>query len=209
RGGWPVRVFTDFRRELVWGALSLADGSVYVPTASYCDAPALGGVHRVDVGSRQVTSWFGVPIEQGGGGGGWGWGGTADSPGDDALFAVTANAFPGGANSGDGFSESAGYGEHLVELAPDLTVEAANAPSLTDGVDLDFVGSPVVFSRSGCGELAAAADKDDVLFVWRTNQIGSGPIAQLRLEPYDARDPLLSQLAWSPSLSSLYAVSRT
>ncbi len=34
--GWPVRMFTDYRRELNWGALALADGSVYVPTASYC-----------------------------------------------------------------------------------------------------------------------------------------------------------------------------
>jgi outer membrane protein assembly factor BamB len=32
--GWPLRVFSDFRRELVWGALTLADGAVYVPTAS-------------------------------------------------------------------------------------------------------------------------------------------------------------------------------
>ena len=35
------------------------------------------------------------------------------------------------------------------------------------------------------------------------------PIATLKLEPYDAEDPLLSQLAWSPSLSSLYAVTGT
>jgi len=210
RKGWPVRVFTDFRRELVWGALTLAGGSVYVPTASYCDAPSIGGIRRVDIGTRQVSTWIGVPEDEGGGGGVWGWGGAAYSPHDGALFAVTANAFPGGSNSGDNFSESAGYGEHLVQLAPDLTVEAASHPAgITDGVDLDFVGSPVVFSRAGCGELVVAADKDDQVYAWRAGDVAAGPIWTLRLEPYDFRDPFLSQLAWSSKLSSLYAVTGT
>ena len=47
RPGWPVRVFTDDRRELVWGALTEADGAIYVPTASYCDSPMVGGIFRV------------------------------------------------------------------------------------------------------------------------------------------------------------------
>lgn len=210
RGGWPVRVFTDFRKELVWGALTLAGGSVFVPTASYCDTPSVGGIHRVDVRTQQVATWLGVPEDEGGGGGVWGWGGAAYSPHDAALFAVTANAFPGGTNSGDNFSESAGYGEHLVELASDLTVEASSHPSdITDGVDLDFVGSPVVFSRAGCGELVVAADKDDQVYAWRANDVTAGPIWQLRLQPYDPENPLLSQLAWSSKLSSLYAVTGT
>ena len=28
--GWPVAVYSDFRRELVWGALTLVDGSIYL-----------------------------------------------------------------------------------------------------------------------------------------------------------------------------------
>jgi len=155
---WPVRVFSDFRRELAWGALTLADGAVYVPTASYCDSPSMGGVYRVDLASRDVGFWISVPADQGGGGGVWGWGGTAYSPGDDALYAVTANAFDGGSNTGDDFSESAGYGEHLVKLAPDLSVEDSNHPAdLTTPADLDFVSSPVVFYRTGCGELVVGA----------------------------------------------------
>ena len=82
--GWPLRVFSDFRRELVWGALTLADGAVYVPTASYCDSPSMGGVYRVDLASRDVSFWISVPADEGGGGGVWGWGGTAYSPGDHA-----------------------------------------------------------------------------------------------------------------------------
>ena len=210
RSGWPVRVFTDFRHELVWGALTQVGGSVYVPTASYCDSPSIGGIHRVDVETQQVDTWLSVPESLGGGGGVWGWGGTAYSPRDGVLFAVTANAFPGGTNVGDAFSESAGYGEHLVELGPDLTVKASSHPqNITDGVDLDFVGSPVVFTRTGCGELVVAADKDDQIYAWRADNVNAGPIWQLRLEKYDPEDPLLSQLAWSSKVTSLYAVTGT
>jgi hypothetical protein len=210
RDGWPVRVFSDFRLELVWGALSLAHGAVYVPTASYCDAPSLGGVYRVDLATRQVSSWISVPAAQGGGGGVWGWGGTAYSPASDALFAVTANAFAGGSNSGSDFSESAGYGEHLVELSPDLTVESSShPPDLASVQDLDFVGSPVVFDRPGCGELVVGADKDNELYGWNADDVGAGPAWELPLEPFDPNDPFLSQVAWSQSLESLYAVTGT
>jgi hypothetical protein len=210
RPGWPVRVFSDFRRELVWGALTLADGGLYVPTASYCDSPSLGGVYRLDLASQQVAPWISVQMSDGGGGGIWGWGGTAYSGADDALYAVTANAFAGGSNTDDDFSESAGYGEHLVQLSPDLTVEAASHPTdILAPDDLDFVGSPVVFDRPGCGELIVAADKNDNVYAWRGGAVDDGPIWELGLEPFDISDPLLTQLSRSPQLSSLYAVTGT
>jgi hypothetical protein len=170
----------------------------------------MGGVYRVDLATQDVTSWFSVPASDGGGGGVWGWGGTAYSAGDDALYAVTANAFAGGSNDGDDFTESAGYGEHLVKLGPDLSVEDSDHPSdLTTPADLDFVGSPVVLDRSGCGELVVGADKDDMLYAWHADDIGSGPLWELPLQDFDAANPLLSQLAWSPELASLYAVTGT
>ena len=210
RDGWPIRVFSDFRRELVWGALTLADGAVYIPTASYCDSPSVGGVFRVDLASRQISSWISVPTSEGGGGGVWGWGGTAYDPESDALFAVTANALSGGSNTGSDFTESAGYGEHLVELGPDLSVQAADHPAdLTSPLDLDFTGSPVVIDRAGCGKLIVGADKDNIVYAWRADDIGAGPIWELPLQAFDPSDPLLSQLAWSGSLDSLYAVTGT
>src|SRR5262249_51697614 len=67
RKGWPVRVFTDFRKELVWGALTLASGGVYVPTASYCDSPSIGGVPRGGGRTPQVGTSSSGPAEGGGG----------------------------------------------------------------------------------------------------------------------------------------------
>jgi hypothetical protein len=123
---------------------------------------------------------------------------------------VTANAFSGGTNEGPAFSESAGYGEHLVELGPSLNVVAADhPPDLTAAEDLDFAGSPVVIDRPGCGELVVAADKDDELYAWRANDIGDGPVWSVPLESFDAADPMLSQIAWSPTLESIYAVTGT
>jgi hypothetical protein len=210
RPGFPVRVFTDDRRELVWGALTLTGGAVYVPTASYCDSPMTGGLYRVDLGTRAVTEWVSVPASLGGGGGIWGWGGIAVDPDDGALYAVTANAFSGGSNTGAEFSESAGYGEHLVELDPSLNVVAASHPAdLTAAQDLDFSGSPVVIDRPGCGELVLAADKDDELYAWRSTNVAAGPIWTMALEQFDAADPFLSELAWSPALDSIFAVTGT
>jgi hypothetical protein len=151
-----------------------------------------------------------VPASLGGGGGVWGWGGTSFSPSQNALFAVTATAFPGGTNTGSAFSESAGYGEHLVELDPSLNVVASNHPSdISEPEDLDFFGAPVVLDRAGCGELVVAADKNDEVYAWRADDVADGPVWSISLEQFDAANPLLSQLAWSPSSSSVYAVTGT
>jgi hypothetical protein len=113
-------------------------------------------------------------------------------------------------NVGPAFSESVGYGEHLVELDPSLSVVSSNHPTdLTAAEDLDFAGSPVVLDRPGCGELVVAADKDDELYGWRASDIAEGPLWSIQLEPFDGADPLLSQLAWSPTLDSVYAVTGT
>ncbi|HEX4520398.1 MAG TPA: hypothetical protein VH063_12525 [Gaiellaceae bacterium] len=209
--GWPVQVYTDFRKELDWGALTLVDGSVYVPTASYCDtAGTPGAVYKIDTASRTATQWLSVPLASGGGGGPWGWGGVAYDAALNTLFTVTSGAFDGGTNTGDAYSEFVGYGDQLVQLDPDLTVASADhPPDIPDRMDLDYVGSPVIFTRPGCGQLVAATDKDDTVYLWHANAIASGPVAEVHLQAYNAADPMLAQLAWSPALDSLYTATGT
>jgi hypothetical protein len=210
RAGWPVQVYTDNNEQLDWAGLTLVDGAVYVPVAAYCDAPSLGGIYRVDLTTKAVTDWVPVPASLGGGGGPWGWGGLAYSSVEGALFTATSNAFGGGTNVGPGSSEFVGYGEHLVELAPDLTVRAASHPSdLIKPLDLDLTGSPLDITRKGCGELIAADDKDDTVYGWRTGDIAAGPIWEVPLETFNPGNPLVTQLAWSQTLSSLYSVTGT
>lgn len=205
RPGWPVRVYSDFRHELVWGALAIFDGSVYFGTGSYCDRKMEGKVFRVGIGSRQVSSWVSVPFRLGGGGGVWGWGGITYSAGRGSLFVATGNAFRGGTNRGKKFREWAGYGEQLVELGPDLAVRAASHPkAVKEPRDLDFVGSPVLVPHPQCGELAGVLNKDGFLYVWRTAKVTAGPVFSLRLAQPTLAAPLLTQAAYSPRTGALY-----
>ena len=205
RPGWPVAVYSDFRRELVWGALTIVHGSLYFGTGSYCDRKMIGKVFRVDIAARGVSQWVAVPKRLGGGGSVWGWGGLAYSASRDSLYAVTGNAFEGGANSGKRFREYAGHGEQIVELGPDLRVRGSNHPrDIHQKEDLDFVGSPVLFRHAVCGQLAAALNKNGFLYVWRLGRLSAGPLVTLRLSKPTLAAPLLTQAAYSPVTGALY-----
>ena len=207
RAGWPVPVYSLYRRELVWGALTIVNGSIYFGTGAYCDRPMVGKILRVQIATRAVSSWQVVPPSRGGGGGVWGWGGVSYSSGRGSLFVATGNAFEGGSNMGKRFREWARYGEHIVELSPDLSVRSSHHPPRINAVaDLDFVGSPVLFPHRSCGELAAVLNKDGYLYVWRAP--GCEPA---RSSGSDSRTrsvgaPLLTQLAYSPLTASAVRV---
>ena len=199
RPGWPVTLYTDYRDEIEWGALALADGYVYAGTGTYCDQPAATPLYRVSTTTREVTSWTPVPRNLGGGGGIWGWGGVAYSAARDSLYVVTGNAIQE--------NETAGYGERLVELSPSLQVRASSHPAdVVRHDDLDFVGSPVVADVPGCGELVAAVNKNGTLYGWRADAVASGPSWFVRLQPADPAKPLLTQPAWSSALRSYFVV---
>ncbi len=207
RKGWPVVLFKDYRQELVWGASTLVDGSLYVGTGSYCDAaPMEGKLIRVRLGTRAVASWKAVPLSLGGGGGIWGWGGPTFSAHRHSLFVVTGNAFEGGANVGGNFDERAGYGEQLVELSPGLAVRAANAPHPRGFPDDDLTGAPVVVDRAGCPEQVAAAAKSGLLFGWRTDGVAKGPLWSLKLQAASDAAPMLTEATYAPPLRSLFVV---
>jgi PQQ-like domain len=206
RPGWPVPVYTTWRRELVWGALTIVNGSIYFGTGAYCDRPMVGKIFRVEIASRSVSNWQVVPPSRGGGGGVWGWGGVSYSPGRGSIFVATGNAFEGGSNTGKRFREWAGYGEHIVELSPSLAVRSAHHPPRINSVaDLDFAGSPVLFPHRACGELVAVLNKDGYLYAWRSARLRAGTIFRLRLSNRKRAGNLLTQLAYSPLTGALYA----
>jgi hypothetical protein len=205
RPGWPVRLYSDVRQELVWGALTVVGYSLYLGTGSYCDAPMVGHVIRVNLLTRAVSRWAVVPEARGGGGGIWGWGGLAYSSSRRSLLAVTGNAFRGGTNDGDAFREWEPYGEHLVELTPSLRVRSANHPAdVNTPDDLDFVGSPVVVTRPGCREQVVALNKNGRVYAWETKRIAAGTVWQVRLAGADPAHPLITQAAYSAALRALY-----
>lgn len=204
RAGWPVTLYQDSRSELVWGALLVVRGSVYVPTGSYCDiSPMQGKLIRVSISSRAVQSWAPVPERLGGGGGIWGWGGVAFSAARGSIFAAPGNAF-------SKTNEAAGYAEHLVELSPALRVRAANHPrSVARQGDVDFGGAPTLVASPGCPEVAVAPSKNGRLYAWRTAAVRKGPAWTFDLRRLKPRYPLVTELAYAPPLRSIFVATGT
>jgi PQQ-like domain len=210
RSGWPVVLYRNYPHELDWGALSVVDGSVYVPVGSFCDqSPMQGKLLRVVVATKQVTRWISSPNAIGGGGSIWGWGGASYSTKTGSLYVGTGNTFEGGTNTGEKFNQQAGYGVQLVQLSPDLKVVASSKPSFGTFDDNGFVGAPVLADPSGCGELVAAQTKSGAFLGWRADDLGSGPVWQMQVQPSNPATPLLTEPAWSPSLRSYFVTTWT
>jgi outer membrane protein assembly factor BamB len=200
RARW--RLYSDYRKEHVWGALTFVRGSVYVPTASYCDAGGMEGkLIRVQVTEGRVTRWISVSRGAGGGGGIWGWGGIAYDEQEDSFIAATGNAF--------GRTESAGFGERVVELTRGLRVRGSSHPADIRGrLDLDFAGSPLVVEATGCGRLVVTQNKNGHLYAWKSGQLSHGVLWTVEVEPFVSgkTPPSLSQPAYAPPLRSFYVV---
>ena len=200
RARW--RLYTDYRKELVWGALTFVRGSVYVPTASYCDVGTMEGkLIRVQVAEGRVTRWISVSRGAGGGGGIWGWGGIAYDEQKDSFLAATGNAF--------GRTESAGFGERVVELTRGLRVRDSSHPADIQGhLDLDFAGSPLVVEPTGCGRLVVTQNKNGRLYAWKSGQLFRGVLWSAEVEHFVSgkTPPSLSQPAYAPPLRSFYVV---
>jgi outer membrane protein assembly factor BamB len=204
RPGWPVRLYTRPWRQLVWGALTIVRGKVYVPTALLC-AQSTTSLFSVDLKTRKVGRWTPVPPSLGGGGGMWGWGGVAYDARSRSLLVATGDALPGGANVGTKFREWAGYAEHLVRLGLDLKVRASQAPQrYHQYVDQDLTGTPVVMRTPSCPPFVAAESKNGRVYVWRLDAIARGLYWSKRIAPN-----LNGQPAWSPLTRSLYVVGHT
>jgi len=201
RPGWPVTLYRDYRKEMVWGALVVARGAVFVPTGSYCDAgPMRGKVFGVSLANRSIRSWSPVPERLGGGGGIWGWGGVAFGRG--SIYAAPGNAFSA--------NEAAGYGEHLVELSTALRVRSASHPrSVAPKGDVDFAGSPMLVSPRGCPQLVVVPSKNGRLYAWRAAAVRRGPVWTLDLRRLKPRYPLVAQTAFSPPLRSVFIATGT
>jgi hypothetical protein len=163
--GWPVRVLTRTRSEYIWGGLRLVGDRLYVPVASYCDAPnrrgvpAEGRLFAYDAGSPGSAPESFDPVPGPNNLGGiWGWGGVASTAAGDALYTGVGNAEPDIDN---------GYSDSMVELTPDLSeVVASDRPeSAVPGEDTDLGAAPVLFHPQGCPAALAANAKSGELLV--------------------------------------------
>ena len=206
--GWPIAVTADHAdADYVWGAVRLLRSTLYVPIASYCDAPGADGRYtngrivaiNVDRGTQSAV-FDSVPGEDNLGSM-WGWGGVSTDPKGRALYVGVGNS-----RTYDPaclcIVDDAGYGDAMVKLTPGLGVVGWNRPlTIPNTGDVDFGSAPLLFQPRGCPPLAAANNKIGRMYVWNRNQLGRGPRASLLL----AGGPgFVGQPSYSPELGLLF-----
>jgi outer membrane protein assembly factor BamB len=179
--GWPVAItVARSDAEYVWGGLRLVGDRVYVPVASYCDAPSADGVWAngrlvgIDVDRAQQAALF-DPVESDGNlAGMWGWGGVSVDPAGQGLFVGVGNSHALDPSC-QCYVDDAGYGDAMVKLSRDLRVLGWNRPPTVPNTgDMDFGSAPLLFRPPGCPPLAAANNKNGYLYVWNRDQLAQG-----------------------------------
>ncbi len=207
--GFPIRLIDRTTTEYVWGGLRIVQGRLYVPVASYCDAPddeqlaADGRLIVVDLSSVAQSGGFDAVPGVGFLGGLWGWGGVSAEEDGSAVYSAVGNSSVYSAECGC-MVDDAGYGDSVVALTPDLqTVLDWNRPATIPNVgDDDFGAAPLLFQPDGCPPLAAANNKTGELYVWNRGALGAGPIATVGLG--DASAPFVGAPTYDPATGMIY-----
>src|SRR5919204_3521527 len=207
-GGFPVDLITSPATQYVWGGLRIVGHMLYVPFSSYCDEVteddrlADGGIVGVDLDdpARQIV--FDAVPGEGNGGGAWGYGGVSAEPDGSFLYAGIGNSHVFDPACGCD-RDDVPFGDRMVKLTPRLQVVDSNyPPGINPQGDQDFGSAPLLFQPRGCPPLAAANNKDGLLYVWRRDNLAAGPLAQLNVSDADAA--FVGQPSWSSRLQMLF-----
>ena len=206
--GWPIPITADHADgDYVWGGLRLLRNTLYVPIASYCDAPASDGhltngrLVAVDV-DRAVQSAVFDPVPGDGNlGSMWGWGGVSIDPTGQSLYVGVGNSHVLD-HSCNCYVDDAGYGDAMAKLTPRLRVmDWDRPPTIPNTGDVDFGSAPLLFQPPGCPPLAAANNKIGRMYIWNRNQLHKGSRVNLLL----AGGPgFVGQPSYSPELRMLF-----
>jgi outer membrane protein assembly factor BamB len=206
--GFPLDLIPSPSTQYVWGGLRIVGDRLYVPFASYCDeilpgdTLADGGIYGVDLSSPASHTTFDAVPGDGNGGGVWGYGGVSAELDGSFLYAGIGNSHV--------FDEACGcdlddapYGDRLVKLTPDLRVVESNyPPGIDPQADQDFGSAPLLFQPHGCPPLAAANNKDGLLYIWDRTKIAAGPLTSFIVS--DGEAAFVGQPSWSSRLQTLF-----
>ena len=205
---WSVPIITRTDVEVVWSALRIAAGSIYVPIASWCDKGSAAGAWngrlvRVSVKTHRVVGTFDVVPGRKNGGSIWGPGGVSVDPSDGSVWTATANAVV--YNDGN-LVEKAGLAERIVHLTPALKVlgsvaESDNNPSVLG--DQGFGATPVLFKPIGCPGMLAVNSKDSYTYIWRRAGLTSAPVLRIKLGASGSGNTFYAQPTWLPATHTL------
>ncbi len=206
--GYPLQIIdpsTPNGSSFDYGALTYANGSVYVPTAGLCDVPPYHGqLIKVTVGTNgtdapQVTArWFPTGATGPDGGGIWSFGGASVEPDGSAIYVATGNSLAA--------PENGVFADQVVKLDPNLQLLAANAPSL-NGLDTDFGATPMLYQAANCPPQMAVMNKTGELFVYNRDAaaLAAGPLQRIAVTQNIAPDgDFIGLPAYDPVAQQLY-----
>jgi outer membrane protein assembly factor BamB len=207
--GYPRQLVSQTGYEYVWGGLRIAAGRIYIPVASYCDVGPPDGAfpegRLVSIPldhSNTAEIWDPVP-GPGNLGGIWGWGGVSVDPLDGSIYMAVGNSHVWSEECSC-YVDDAGYGNHVVHLAADLSsVIDSQVPSIPAVGDYDFGAAPLLFQPKGCPPLAAANNKVGTLFIWDRKHLEAGPLISVPLG--DGLSAFIGAPAWSAARQTIYA----
>lgn len=174
-GGVAIPNVVPASEGYIYGGVALANGKLYLTTASACDNSAYHGqIAEFDSATATfVRHWFTVgggmtpPLQTGGGI--WGPGGVSvDIQPSGGVFAATGNAIPNGHPG----SESINFAEDIVKLSLDLSRLLSDGNPVFIGDDMDFGATPLLFTANGCASsVAAVAKSGEVIVYWNRNNL--------------------------------------
>jgi outer membrane protein assembly factor BamB len=206
--GFPIDLIPSPTTQYVWGGLRIVGDRLYVPFSSYCDTItaegelADGGIVAVGLDDPASRAVFDAVPGDGNGGGIWGYGGVSAERDGSFLYTGVGNSHVRDPAC-DCDVDDAPFGDRLVKLTPDLQVADSSYPSGIDRQgDQDFGSAPLLFQPHGCPPLAAANNKNGVLYIWNRTDLGAGPIASFGLG--DAEAPFVGEPSWSSRLQTLF-----
>lgn len=206
--GWPFAITDRPEVEYVWGGLRIVGDRLYVPIASYCDAPdahgrpADGRVVAIDLAGPTVAAVFDTVPGPDNLGGAWGYGGVSAEPDGSAVYTAIGNSWVPDPVTGAPF-DAAGYGDSVVRLTADLVPVASDRPAdvpTTD--DYDFGAAPLLFRPRGCPPLAAANNKNGLLYVWDRTNLSDGPLFSTAIGTVSS--PFVGAPSWSARRQLLF-----
>jgi outer membrane protein assembly factor BamB len=162
-----------------WSSPTVVAGHIYVGLSSQCDQPLVrGGVVEVNQSTGAILHrYWSIPSGQVGASV---WTSVAATSDGQSVFATTGNGDEvAGHNQGDSYSVVRLNGTTMAR-SDIWTIPPSDLP-----VDSDFGGSPTLFSATVAGtstELVSACNKNGFLYVWRANNLSTGPVWRRQIQ---------------------------
>jgi outer membrane protein assembly factor BamB len=151
-----------------WSSPTVVDGRIYMGVASHCISVLRGGVKEFDQATGELlNTYYSVPEDVVGGSV---WSSTAVNAAGD-VFVSTGNANPETTNTtkiGDSYS--------IIRLNGKTLAKEDGWTAPLGGTDLDFGGSPTLFSAEGGTEMVGACNKDGNYYALEQARLSAGPV---------------------------------